>query len=76
MAQSYHVDRDGVTIRRIKNKTYPCIKCKFYGSYKNPATLIHSIQQENTKYLPNIGASCYQPFAEILGVCFDFAERK
>jgi len=69
------VTSPGVEIKRVRNKTYPCVKCIYYGSYKKPATLIHAIQQQNTQWLPNIGASCKQPFAEMLGTCYDFVER-
>lgn len=70
------VTKDGIEIRRVRNVLYPCSKCKYYHSYKFPATDIHYKTQLSRTYLPNINSGCGQPFVEILGICNDFEQRK
>lgn len=65
----------GVEVRRVKGKTYPCIKCKYYHSMRFPDTSVHREQQRGLQYLPNLKAGCDQPYVTIIGECPDYQAK-
>ena len=72
----YRDEPDYVEVKKINNKFFPCINCKYYNNKLKPRTAIHAMQQEYRKSLPNIRLkNSFISFAEILGRCSDYSPK-
>jgi len=69
---------DGTRVQVIKrnNRFYPCAQCKFQHSQKFPATDVHMVQQRSIAYQRNIYAGCGGEYADFVGDCDNYEQRK
>jgi hypothetical protein len=69
------VTADAVEVKRVRNRIYPCERCKFYHRFDAPKTWIHSVIYSEKKQLPVLRVGSDQPFVERIGWCEDYKEK-
>lgn len=64
-----------VEVKRVKNRIYPCERCKYYHRTDFPKTFIHSIITNERRQLPVFGIWKNQSYIERLGWCENYKEK-
>ena len=63
-----------VEVKNIKNRFFPCEKCRNKNNPKFPNTRVHMAQQYSTNMLRIANFNCGAAAIEIVGPCEDFVQ--